>query len=110
MSITIESLEHAYAVALNDIVKAARAVANAVSTLIKAEPEVEALSAVIYPQAVPIERAAFAALGVLAKVAAEIGAIDTGKDVSVQISGQLLADIKALLPAVKGTIASVKPA
>jgi hypothetical protein len=63
MSFGFKNIGHVFATVAGDIVKGARAVASVMLKAQKAEPEIEALSSLIFPQAVELERGAFALLG-----------------------------------------------
>ena len=62
MSFGFKNIGHFFATVAGDIVKGARAVASVMLKAQKAEPEIEALSSLIFPQAVELERGAFALL------------------------------------------------
>ena len=55
------------------IVKGAKAVAHVMLQAQKAEPEVEAITSLIFPQAVELERGALALLGTAAQAVGETG-------------------------------------
>ncbi len=61
--ITFQKIEHAVASVAHDIVKVARAVVPVLRKVQGQEATVEALTSLVDPQAVNIERAAFAVLG-----------------------------------------------
>jgi hypothetical protein len=63
MSFGFRNIGHFFATVAGDIVKGARAVAGVMRKAQKAEPEIEAISALLFPQAVALERGAFALLG-----------------------------------------------
>ncbi len=67
MSFGFKNIGHFFATVAGDIVKGARAVASVMLKAQKAEPEIEALSSLIFPQAVELERGAFALLGLAAQ-------------------------------------------
>ena len=96
MGFSITSIEHALATVGHDIVKGAKAVDSflqaAAAKGVVAEPIVESLTAVIDPAAVPIERAAFAALGLLAKAAASADSATAQKGLSIQLDEQTYQD------------------
>ena len=60
---SFKNIGHFFATVAGDVVKGARAVAGAMAKAQKAEPEIEALTALFFPQAVELERGAFALLG-----------------------------------------------
>jgi hypothetical protein len=102
----ITTAEHVFAKAAQDVVSAAKFVTTSVLPILKKasadESTVEAISALVDPQAVNIERAAFAVLGTVIKVIEDAGAAGTAGGLSVSLDAALVADIKAILPAVKG--------
>ena len=73
MSFGFKNIGHFFATVAGDIVKGARAVASVMLKAQKAEPEIEALSSLIFPQAVALERGAFALLGLAAQAVQEAG-------------------------------------
>jgi len=109
----ILTLEHAYAVAIGDLKKVGQTIENDVLPILqkvdKAAPTVEAITGLICPQLVNIERTAEA---VLAKC---IVAIEDGEKaaaaglVNVTLDAALIADIKAIAPAVKAAAPAVPP-
>lgn len=97
---SISSVAHGIAVLAHDVVKGAKAVdlfIQKVAVLgVKNEPLIEKLTAMIDPAAVPFERAAFAALGHLAKAAGEADAAAAAKGLSITLDQQSWADFKAV--------------
>lgn len=73
MSFGFRNIGHFFAMVAGDIVKGARAVAGVMRKAQKAEPEIEAISALLFPQAVALERGAFALLGMAAHAVDEAG-------------------------------------
>jgi hypothetical protein len=59
---SLKNVGHFLATIASDIVKGAGAAATVMLQVQKAEPEVEGLTAVFFPQAVELERGAFALL------------------------------------------------
>lgn len=106
MSFNFSSIEHAIASVCADVVKAAKAVAHALSKVADHEKEVEDLTAAIYPAAVPIERAAFAVLGVVLKAVNDADGAASAGGTNVQLDAQLVKDLRELLPAVKAQAAA----
>lgn len=106
MSFKISSIEHALAVAAEDVVKGAKAVdafiqkVAAIGT--KNQALIENLTGLVDPQAVPIERAAFAALGLIAKAAADADVATAAKGLSISLDEQTLADFKAIYADLSG--------
>jgi hypothetical protein len=58
---SFNNIGHFFATVAGDLVKGARAVATVMLKAQKTEPEIEALSSLFFPQAVELERGAFAA-------------------------------------------------
>ena len=100
MSFNIVSIEHGIAVLAQDAVKGAKAVdtflAKAVIKGAAAAPVIESLTAIVDPAAVPFERAAFAALGIIAKAAGEADSASAAKGLSITLDQQTWADFKAV--------------
>jgi hypothetical protein len=63
MSFGFKNIGHFFATVAGDIVKGARAVTGVMLKAQKAEAEIEAISSLFFPQAVELERGAFALLG-----------------------------------------------
>jgi hypothetical protein len=91
-----DSIEHALAAVAHDTVVGARAAAAAVGKLQKFEPAVENITEFIDPPAVIIERAAFAALGMLAKAANDTATVTSDKGLNVSMDQQTLQEYKNL--------------
>jgi hypothetical protein len=98
---SFKNIGHFFATVAADIVKGARAVARVMSRAQKIEPEVEALTGVLFPQAVDLERAAFVLLGMAAQAVSEIGDAVAANGLNITLDQQLVADIKALIPAIE---------
>lgn len=100
MSFNFTSIEHKLASLAADIVKGAKAVEHvlgvAASKAQVAEPTVELLTSLIDPAAVPLERGAFAALGLLAKAANDADQAAAAKGVNIVLDAQAWADFKAV--------------
>lgn len=107
MSFNFNSIEHAIAAVAADVVKAAKAVAAFLPKIQAAEGTVEAVTAVVYPQAVPIERASFAALGLIAKAVAAAEPAAAANGLNVQLDAQFVADVRELLPTLKQELAKI---
>jgi len=103
--ITINKLEHALATAASDIVKAAKFVQHQVlPTLQKVKADegtVEAITGLVSPQAVNIERVAFAVLGLAIKVMNDAGTAADANGLNLTLDAQLVADLKSIAPAVQ---------
>ena len=98
---SFKNVGHFFATVAGDIVKGARVVAGVMLKVEKAEPEVEALSALFFPHAVELERGAFALLGMAAQAVNEAGDAAEQKGVNIALDAQLIADIKALIHAIE---------
>ena len=102
----ITTAEHAFAKAAQDVVSAAKFITTIVLPILKKaavdESTVEAITGLVDPQAVNVERAAFAVLGTIIKVIEDAGTAATAGGLIVTLDAALVADIKAILPAVKG--------
>jgi hypothetical protein len=84
-----------------DMVKGARAAANVMLRAQKAEPEIEALSSLFFPQAVELERGAFALLGMAAQAVSEAGDAAAANGINTVLDQPLIADLKALIQAIE---------
>jgi hypothetical protein len=97
---SITSVEHGIATLAHDVVKGAKAVDLFIQKVAvlgaKNAPMIESLTAMVDPAAVPFERAAFAALGVVAKAAGEADAAGAAKGLSITLDQQAWADFKAV--------------
>lgn len=110
---SFKNIGHFFATVAGDIVKGAKAVAGVMLKVEQAEPQVEAVSSLFFPQAVELERGAFALLGMAAQAVTEAGSAAAANGVNIALDAQLIADIKALIPAIEQYAASVgvaKPA
>lgn len=101
MSFGFKNIGHFFATVAGDIVKGARAVTIVMLKAQKAEPEIEALSALIVPQAVELERGAFALLGLAAHAVSEAGDAAAANGINIALDQQLIADIKQLIVAIE---------
>jgi hypothetical protein len=106
MSALLNSIEHAFASAASDVVKVAKFVEAKVLPALKqaqAEaPTIEAVTALVSPQAPNIERVGFAVLGVVIKAIDDAGTAAGANGLNVTLDAQLVADIKSIASAVKG--------
>jgi hypothetical protein len=110
---SFNSIGHFFATVAADIVKGARAAASIMSKAEKIEPEVEALTGVLFPQAVELERAGFLLLGMAAQAVSETGDVAANNGLNITLDQQLVADIKALIAAIEQyakTVGVAKPA
>ena len=101
MSFGFKNIGHFFATAAGDIVKGARAVASVMIKVGKAEPEVEAISSLFFPEAVALERGAFALLGLAAQAVSDAGSAAEQSGINITLDQQLIADIKALIVAIE---------
>ena len=98
---SFKNIGHFFATVAGDIVKGARAAAGAMLKAQKAEPEIEALSMLLFPQAVELERGAFALLGMAAQAVTEAGDAAQANGLNISLDKELVADIKALIGAIE---------
>jgi len=96
-----KNVGHFFATVAGDIVKGAKAVAHVMLQAQKAEPEVEAITSLIFPQAVELERGAFALLGMAAQAVGEAGDAAAANGINIALDAQLVADIKGLIAAIE---------
>ena len=109
MSALINSVEHALAVAAQDVVKTAKFVETSVLPVLKEaqanQSTIESITALVSPSAANIERAGFAMLGVVINALDAAGTAAGANGLNVTFDAQLVADIKAIAAAVKGAVA-----
>jgi hypothetical protein len=96
-----KNVGHFFATVAGDIVKGARAVGGVLRKVQKAEPEIELLTGLIFPQAVELERGAFALLGRAAQTVSEAGAVASANGINVVLDAQFVADLKTLIQAIE---------
>jgi hypothetical protein len=101
MSFGFKNIGHFFATAAGDIVQGARAVASVMLKAQRVEPEIEALSRLFFPQAVELERGAFALLGMAAQAVTEAGDAAAANGINIVLDQQLIADIKGLIQAIE---------
>ena len=101
MSFGFRNIGHFFATVAGDIVKGARVVASVMLKAQKAEPEIEVISSLFFPQAVELERGAFALLGMAAQAVKEAGDAAEAKGINIVLDQQLIADIKLLIEAIE---------
>jgi hypothetical protein len=103
-----ESVAHALATAASDTVKVAKFVEQSVlPALKKAQADsstIEAVTALVSPQAANIERVGFAVIGVVIKAIDDAGAAAGANGLNLSLDAQLVADIKSIASAVKGAL------
>ena len=109
--ITLQKAEHAIASVAHDIVKVARAVVPVLQKVQGEESTVEALTSLVDPNAVNIERAAFAVLGKICVAITDAGNAVAANGINVQLDAQEIADLKDiatyLQTATKSAVATV---
>jgi hypothetical protein len=109
----ITTLGHAYSVAVTDLKKAAAFVENkALPVLEKVHadaPTVEAITALVCPQVANIERVGDAVLGEVIAALEAAGAAVAAGGLNVTLDAALVADVKAIAPAVKAAAKPVPP-
>jgi hypothetical protein len=105
----ITTTEHALASAAKDIVAAAKFVQSSVlPALTKAQAQastIEAVTGLVNPAAVNIERAAFAVLGAVIKGIGDGSQAVAAGGINVLLDAALVADIKAIMSVVKSQAA-----
>jgi uncharacterized protein involved in copper resistance len=110
----ITTADHAYASAAKDIVTASKFMQSTIlPALTKAATQastIEAVSGLVSPAAANVERAAFAVLGTIIKAIGDGGQAAVAGGLNVQLDAALVADIKAIIPAVKAQAAPLLPA
>jgi hypothetical protein len=110
----ITTADHAFASAAKDIVSASKVISTSVlPVLTKASAQastIEAVTGLVSPAAANVERAAFAVLGVIIKAINDSTQVVAAGGLNVQLDAALVADVKAIIPAVKTQAASLMPA
>lgn len=110
----ITSLEHAYAVAAQFVVNEARTIENKVLPVLKKleteAPTIAQVTQLVSPTAAGIERTGFALVGLAIKTIEDAGAAAVAGGLNVTLDAQLIADLKAILPTIKGNAPPVTPA
>jgi hypothetical protein len=101
MSFGFKNIGHFFATVAGDIVKGARVVGSVMQQAQKAEPEIEAISSLFFPQAVELERGAFALLGIAAQAVKETGDAAAANGINIVLDQQLITDIKLLIGAIE---------
>jgi hypothetical protein len=96
-----KNVGHFFATVANDIVKGARAVGKVMLQAQKAEPEIAALTHLLFPQAFELERGAFALLGLASHAVSEAGDATAANGLNITLDQQLVADIKTLVEAIE---------
>ncbi len=96
MSFGFKSIAHAIASVAHDIVVGARALANALTGVNGIAGAVEAVTGMIDPSWVAIERAAFYLLGEAAAAANGVSGAVAANGLNLQIDAQTVAELKSL--------------
>jgi len=112
MSFGFKNIGHFFATVAADIVKGARTVATVMAKIGNTETEVEAISSLFFPQAVALERGAFALLGLAAQAVSEAGDAAASNGLNITLDQQLVTDIKGLIQAIEQyaqTVGTAKP-
>lgn len=113
----ITSAEHRFAKAAQDVVGAAKFITATVLPILKKTnadaATVEAVTALVDPGAVNVERAAFAVLGAVIKAIEDGQSAAASAGLNISLDAALIADVKAITPSVKNAVtvaAGVTPA
>lgn len=105
MSRLVSSFGHAFAIVAQDAVKAKNFIVHTLLPVVqkieKAEPTIEAITAMIDPAAVNVERVAFAVLGKIAEAVHSADAAATAGGLNIALDSAAIADVKAVLAAFK---------
>lgn len=99
-----QSIEHALAGVGRDLVVGAREAAAVASRASVAAPTIEELTGLLEPRAVVIERAAFAALGMIAKASNDTGSSVSNKGLNVAMDAQTINDFKQVYTMLAGLL------
>jgi hypothetical protein len=109
----ITTVDHAFAAAAKDIVATAKTIQSSVlPVLTKAATQastIEAVTGLVSPAAVNIERVAFAVLGTIIKTISDAGTAIAAGGLNVQLDATVVADIKSIIPAVKSSATPLMP-
>ena len=112
MSNLLTSIEHKLAVAASDVVKASKFIETSILPILKTaaanEAVVESVTALIDPQAVNVERIAYAVLGLVIKAVEDTDSAVAANGINVTLDAQLISDIKAIVPAVQSKLPVAK--
>ena len=112
MGFGFKNIGHFFSVVAQDIVKGARTAAVILQQVQKSAPEIEGITGLIYPQAVELERGAFALLGMAADAVQRAGDAAAANGVNVQLDSATINSIKALIPGIETyakSIGATKP-
>jgi hypothetical protein len=108
MSLGFNSIGHFFASAFHDIIVGAKAVEKAGAAVAKNQQLVEDLTTLVSPQAAALERIAFGVFGEVAHVATSVDAAASANGINVSLTGEMVADIKALIAQFPDIIAQAK--
>lgn len=101
----INSIEHAYAVAIGDLKKVGSALTTVVVPALQkidaSASTIEAVTGLVSPQLANIERTADAVLGLVIKAIEDGQSAVASGGVNVALDSSLVNDIKAIMPAIK---------
>lgn len=107
----ISSIEHAFAVGAQKLVEESKTILTkvipALQKLEATESTVESITALVSPHAVNIERSAYAILGLAIKAADAAGQAGAAGGVNLALDSALVAELKALIPAIKAVAPKV---
>ena len=106
MSTLLSSVDHSLAAAASDGVKVTKFVEQKIPPAMKqAEaPTIEAVTALVSPQAANIERVRFAVLGLVIKAIDDAGTAAGANGLNVTLDAQIVGDIKSIASAVKSAV------
>jgi hypothetical protein len=107
MGFGFRNIEHAFASIAKDTVKTATLFSAIASRVEKAAPEVEALTEMVYPPAVLIERAAFGLLGMAANASTSIGDAAKADGLNLTLDQQAIKELQQIAAYLKGRLGSV---
>lgn len=114
MSVIVSSTEHMLAKAAQDVVAAAKFVSHSVLPALQrtaaSEQTIEAITSLVDPQAVNIERAAFALLGLAIKTIEDSGTVANAGGMNVSLDALLVSDLRSIMPAIKNVAPKVATA
>jgi hypothetical protein len=104
MSFSFKSIGHAIAHTANELVTISKKVSSAIVGIKGHEEQIEALTSLVFPQAVELERAAFYCLGVLAEAVDAAGTAAASNGLNIKLDQDVVAAIQKLSAAVKDVI------
>jgi len=104
--ISFSSIGHFFASAFHDLHVAAIAVAKVETSAASLEPTIEAVTGLLFPPGVAIERTAFALLGEVAAVVTKTDSATAAKGVNVSLDAALIAEVRQLLALFKSDLAA----